>query len=127
MVKNFFPEHDTLQPTQTLNFILENGQRAGAVFFPQPDQIGNCVGHVAVALVHAGFVDSVSIKPHKRPQTILDAANLAFHFAQTEATRVGSKITAALLEGEEFLEKSDVLLITKAIQDTNSNFHVTVV
>ena len=127
MAKTSFPAHDTLQPIQTLDFILENGQRAGAVFLPQPDQTGNRVGHVAVALIHAGFVEQSPITPQKRPQTILDAADLAVQFAQAEATRVGSKIAAARLLGEEFLEKSDVLLIIKAIKATNTNFAVTVI
>ncbi|MFC5550161.1 hypothetical protein [Massilia aerilata] len=111
MVKTAYPGTQ-LQPVQTLDFILENGLRAGAVFLPQPDSTGTLVQHVAIAFVHAGSPLEMPVPAQRRPQTILDAATLAFAFAQSESARVGSAISSVRLLGQEFLEESDVLQIT---------------
>lgn len=108
MAKNAYPS-TTLQPVQTLDFILENGLRVSAVFLPQPDQTGQHVAHVALALIHAGSTTQLPLPPQCRPQTVMDAASLATKFAQSEATRVNSAISTVRLSGQEFLEKQDVV------------------
>ena len=111
MAKNNFPG-TTLQPMQILDFILGDNQRVRAVFLPQPDQTGTTVGHVALACVHAGFNQEVPMPQQTRPQSITQAAQLAYRFAQSEAQRMNTNIASTILEGEEFLEVTDMEQIT---------------
>lgn len=111
MAKNNFPG-TTLQPMQVLDFILGDNQRVRAVFLPQPDQTGMTVGHVALACVHAGCNQEVPMPQQTRPQSITQAAQLAYRFAQAEAHRVNTTIALANLQGDEFLEVADLEQIT---------------
>lgn len=111
MAKYNFPS-TTLQPMQVLDFILGDNQRVRAVLLPQPDQTGMMVGHVALACVPAGFNEEVPMPRQTRPQSITQAAQLAFEFAQAGAARMKTTIASANLQGEEFLEIADVEQIT---------------
>jgi hypothetical protein len=114
MAKNKYP-NTTHQPMQTLDFTLDNGMRVRAVFSPQPDSTRTLVAHVALECVPADETDLSLMNSSSRPQTIGDAALLAFQVAESEAKRVGHPIIGARLEGEEFLEKSDVVQITNGL------------
>lgn len=100
---------------QILDFTLNKGMRVRAVFSPQPDSTGTLVAHVALECVRAGETLQSPLNSPNPPQTIEDAALRAFQFAEHEAKRVGEAITEARLEGEEFLEKSDVVQMTKGL------------
>jgi hypothetical protein len=104
-----------LQPTQTLDFTLKNGMRVRTVFSPQPDSTGTLVAHVALECIPAGETFQSRLNSPSPPQTIEDAALLAIQFAKHEAKRVGEPITGAQLTGEEFLEQSDVVQMTKGL------------
>jgi hypothetical protein len=111
MAKHTFPS-TTLQPLQVLDFILGEGLQARAIFLPQPDQSRTKVAHVAVLCIHAGMFQQSVLPNQANPQNVIEAAELAWKFAQAEATRVGRPITAIRLQGQEFLEQSDVEAIT---------------
>lgn len=111
MAKNKYPG-TTLQPMQVLDFVLGENQRVRAVFLPQPDQTGTTVGHVALACIYADMDEQVPMPKQTLPQSITQAAELAFAFAQAEAKRFHAAITSARLQGQEFLERQDVEQIT---------------
>jgi hypothetical protein len=111
LANNAYPS-TTLKPVQTLDFILSNGMRVGATFWPKPNATGSTVAHVDLECSPAGM-GAQSPMPHQtRPQSITDAAKLALQFAESEAMRVGATITTIRMVGEEFLEATDVEAIT---------------
>lgn len=111
MANDKYP-NTTQQPLQTLDFILDNGMRVGAVFTPRPDPTGQRIEHVDLDVVCAGTVTQIPMPKQKKPQTIVDAARLALQFAESEASRVGATITTVRMAGDEFLKVSDVDVIT---------------
>lgn len=111
MAKDTFPS-TTLQPLQVLDFVLGDDLQARAILLPQPDQSRTKVAHVPLMFIHAGMFEQSILPNQANPQSVIEAAQVAWKFAQAEAARVGRTVTSVRLQGHEFLEQSDVEAIT---------------
>lgn len=114
MAKIAYPS-TTLKPIQTMDFLLSNGMIVGAIFLPEPDATGTLVAHVAVEGIPAGTTFQAPLPNQRQPQNVLEAAMLAYLFAQSESARKGLSIIKVRLRGEEFLEKIDVYHLTHSL------------
>ena len=101
-----------MQPIQTLDFLLDNKKRIRTLLTLHPDATGKNVGYADLSYTNAGSSLLYEV-PTQSNRSVIDAGRLAYQFAQQEAKIAGNlKITEAHLEGEEFLEKSDIEQIT---------------
>lgn len=107
MVNNVYPS-TILAPVQKVNFRFLNNERVSVVLLPQPNPANSQIHHVEV---DASAADSLVLSRLSSPGsnlTLLQAGALALQYAQSEAQRRGTSIYGGELEGEEFLELSDV-------------------
>ena len=112
MVKNAYP-CTTHRPVQVLDFVLQNDMVVRAEFSPEPSVTqADVVGHVEIEVTMGDDSTQVPLPPQSRPQTMLVACGQAYQFAESQSNRIGSPIIEARLQGEEFLEVSDVVQIT---------------
>lgn len=107
MANNNFPL-TTLQPLQTLDFVLASGERIRTMLLPMADKTGTKIANVDIDVTNAGCTLLQRISRGGSPYDITTAAAKAYEYAQNEASRVASRIVAVHIEGEEFLEKTDV-------------------
>ena len=107
MPNNKYPE-TTLQPLQTLDFVLASGKRIRMMLLPTPDNTRKCISDVEIKVTNAGCTLLQDIKSGGKPHDITTAAAKAYEYALKEANRVSSQISEVLVEGEEFLGKTDV-------------------
>lgn len=116
MSNNKFPE-TTLQPLQTLDFVLGSGKRVRTMLLPMPDSGRKWIADVEIKVTNAGCTTLQDIKSRGKPLNITTAAAKAYEYARTEANRVSSEIIEVQLEGEEFLWKTDVeVMVSQAIR-----------
>lgn len=108
MAKTRYPTGTTLPPLQALIFVFGNNMQVHSTLKPQPDHAGEQVAHVALEVIMAG---DHQVSEFGNPGEIWSSEKVAAHaykLAQSEANRVKSEVVEIRLEGEEFLEKSDV-------------------
>lgn len=106
---NFGYPDTTLQPLQTVDFILENGSRIRTMLKPKRDESGSLVGHVEMEWTNVGCTTLMPVDLKKGDIcSLMDAGQMSVNFAKHEADKAGQKIIEIALEGEEFLEKSDL-------------------
>lgn len=120
MSKTIYPAITAMQPLQTLIFKLENSMEVRCMLKPQPDASGLEVAHVDLDVVMAGKSQISGFGNPGQIWSVQQAAEHGYKFAQFEAGRVGTTIQAIHMEGEEFLEKSDL------VQMVGSSIPVTV-
>lgn len=114
MARNIYPL-TTLRPLQHLDFLLENGQSVRIVLMPQPDTSGRHIAHVDMDYAAPGSTDFTAIGHEGQRRSVLQAAQLAWQIALGQAHKAGAaRITAIRLQGEEFLEKTDMELLAGA-------------
>ncbi len=108
MAKNTYP-NTSLQPLQTLDFNLANGLSMRVVLKPLPDPTGTHVAHVDLDHTNAGGTRLYPVGNQNHARTVFEAGELAYLIAQHEAQQAGgTAIVEMCLEGEEFLEKTDL-------------------
>jgi len=114
MAKNAYPL-TTLMPLQKLDFRLSNGQSVRVLLMPQPDASGTRVSHVEVDYAEAGSTQFIAVGHEGQRRTVLEAGEMAWQVALSQARKAGiTAIAEVLLEGEEFLERQDLVKITGA-------------
>lgn len=108
MANNIYPD-TTLQPLQTLDFVLKNGLRVRTMLKPKPDASNRAkVGDVDLDCTNPGGTRLDPMEPGLEPRTVIQAGVLAYQYAQNEAEQAKSPIVEARLEGREFLDIADV-------------------
>lgn len=113
MAKNTYPNTGQ-EPCQSVNFTFVNGLKMTATLFPQPDYSRTKVNNVELFVTAAGVTLNSRMSKQNQNQklTVYEAGELAFKCAESEATRIDSPISEVSLEGQEFLEISDILRIS---------------
>lgn len=111
MAKNTYPNTGQ-EPCQSVIFTFVNGLRMTATLFPQPDYSRTQVNNVEVDSTFAGETLQNRISKQNQKLTVFQAGELAFQAAESEAKRIGSLISEVSLEGQEFLEISDIQQIS---------------
>lgn len=107
MPNNKFPD-TTLQPLQTLDFVLANGKRVRTMLLPVPTSTRTNIADVTIEVTNAGCTLLHRIEHANKPYDMIGASAKAYEHALKEASRVSSQISEVLVEGEEFLGKTDV-------------------
>lgn len=111
MPNNTYPS--TIQkPLQMLSFIFDNGAQANTLFKPRSDASGTFISHVDMEYTSPAYSTPQILDAKGQTWTIIEAGNLAYVLAQRDATHIGAVIAEALLGGQEFLYKTDVIEIT---------------
>jgi len=109
MAKNSFPQ-TTLLPIQQIHFILSDKSRIVVQLFPKPDAAHATVADVALMVsIAGGFV--LFPLPSLVTLSIVDAAKLAYQFALLQSRKLSLTVSSVELEGEEFVEMSDMAQI----------------
>ncbi len=110
MVKNVYPE-TTMQPMQAIDFHLSKGGVVRTVLLICPSAVPSQISRVDVDVTMAGGFELNRLSTAVAYMSVLQAGVLVHQYVQSEAQRLQAQLVLVELEGQEFLEQSDVVAI----------------